>query len=196
MACHATQRSVAYEESTLKGKAQNSGVALNKEKPKVRADIKTLEVLRRRRIERGWGGKIKRRSTTAPAVRARDAAVATAYERRLGRLLKSLRHYSVLTSVSYQPPPVLCSERHVPRYVVNHKAAAQRSRAGILLELRLPSGRAGKYLSVQILASTGSGAGAGAGAGRACRRSPVGGAGGDDGHALVVYSKNDSLNVG
>eukprot|EP00965_Chrysotila_dentata_P217161 6189821-Pleurochrysis_carterae.AAC.2 len=42
-------------------------------------------------------------------------SVATAYGRRPGRLLRLLRHCLVLTSVSYQLPSVLSSDRHVAR---------------------------------------------------------------------------------
>eukprot|EP00965_Chrysotila_dentata_P193740 6175935-Pleurochrysis_carterae.AAC.10 len=78
------------------------------------------EMLRSRRSETGMGvGERKRRSTTAPAVRAREVCMATAYGRRPGRLLKRLRHYLVLTRVSSQLPPVLSSDRHVLRHIID-----------------------------------------------------------------------------
>eukprot|EP00965_Chrysotila_dentata_P012701 418946-Pleurochrysis_carterae.AAC.4 len=68
-----------------KGKAQKSGVALNKKKPKA--------------VERGWGGRAKSEEHEgAGGACSRGSDVATAYGRRPGRLLKRLRHYLVLTS--------------------------------------------------------------------------------------------------
>eukprot|EP00965_Chrysotila_dentata_P221415 6192369-Pleurochrysis_carterae.AAC.3 len=65
----------------------------------------------------------KRRSTTAPAVRFCGDGVD--FARRAGRLvLKRHRHYLALTNASYQLPPVLYSDCHVFRRVVNCRFSA------------------------------------------------------------------------
>eukprot|EP00965_Chrysotila_dentata_P188968 6173053-Pleurochrysis_carterae.AAC.9 len=101
----------------------------------------TLGTLRRKR---------KRRSTRG--------SVATACGRRPGRLLKHLRYYLILTSVPKQLPPVLSSDRHILRYVVDCRVSARGNlHKGLDLAARRPADLAHPFAALLCPCTTGCG---------------------------------------
>eukprot|EP00965_Chrysotila_dentata_P134672 4454892-Pleurochrysis_carterae.AAC.2 len=87
---HATQRSVACEDSALKGTSSKSGVAISKEKPKNRAGIKTLKrCYGAGGLNRDGGGREKEEEHDGAGGACARGSEATAYERRPHRLLNT-----------------------------------------------------------------------------------------------------------